>query len=259
MNQLWQRIADFLHRANLIPLVVIVSAYHYFQALRSHDPLLVAIPIALFVDLLHFRTVQRAVRVNQMAWKFTAVLTTAIAFGLQWIFYSQPTNEAVLPTWQAVLFASIVPVGLAIMAWHHESRARDVAVDWQTEIEAAQERADRTQEELSIAQKQAQKALAEMHEAQQANDWLKTELEAARAELESALDAAAASQAEVRDLQVALDEAQPILRAWEAMNQRVKVAAQVHVGQLDMREGAAIIGMSVDTVRRDVARLNGNR
>jgi hypothetical protein len=219
----------------------------------------VAIPIALFVDLLHFRTVQRAVRVGQIAWKFTAVLTTAIAFGLQWIFYSQPTNEAVLPIWQAVLFASIVPVGLAIMAWHHESRARDVVEDWQSEMKVAQERAERAQEELSIVQKQEQQALAELHEAQRAQYWLKTELEAVRSELESAFDAAAASRAEVRDLQVALDEAQPIFRAWNAMNERLRVAAQVHVGQLDVQEGAAIIGMSVDTVRRDVARLNGNR
>jgi len=48
----WQKFADFLHTANLIPLVVVVSAYHYNQALRSHDPFLVSLPIALFIDLL---------------------------------------------------------------------------------------------------------------------------------------------------------------------------------------------------------------
>ena len=108
MNQMWKRLADFFHQANMIPLVAILSPYHYYLALRSHDPLLVVMPIALFVDLLHFRTVQRAVQANHFTWKPTALLTTAIAFGLQWIFYSQPTAGTTLPGWQVVLFASIV-------------------------------------------------------------------------------------------------------------------------------------------------------
>jgi hypothetical protein len=96
MAKWWQKFADFLHTANLIPLVVVVSTYHYYQALRSHDPLLVSLPIALFIDLLHFRTVQRAVKSGESAWKITAVFTTLMAFGLQWIFYSQPGEGEML-------------------------------------------------------------------------------------------------------------------------------------------------------------------
>jgi len=43
------------------------------------------------------------------------------------------------------------------------------------------------------------------------------------------------------------------------MNQRVRMAEQVQVKQLGAQEGAEIIGTSVDTVRRDVSKLNGNR
>ena len=102
----WQWFADFLHTANLIPLVVLVSGYHYFQALRSHDPVLVAVPIALFVDLLQYRTVHRAVRSGEGVWKITAVFTTLMAFALQWIFYNQPGEGETLLWWQVILFAS---------------------------------------------------------------------------------------------------------------------------------------------------------
>ncbi len=259
MNQLWQRLADFLHQANLIPLVVIVSTYHYYQALRSHDPLLVAMPIALFVDLLHFRTVQRAVRANHFTWKLTALLTTAIAFGLQWIFYNQPTAGTALPGWQVVLFASIVPVGLAIMAWHHEVRAQDTTINWQVKVEDAQKRVAQLGTELAAAQRRTELALTEAQRALTKSDTHEQEAKELRSELEAAQASAAEALAQVDLLQGALDEARPILQAWKAMNQRVQVAAQVHVGQIDVQEGAKIIGMSVDTVRRDVARLNGNR
>lgn len=159
MNQLWQKFADFLHTANLIPLVVVVSTYHYYQALRHHDPLLVALPIALFIDLLHFRTVQRAVQTGQVAWRLAALFTTLLAFGLQWIFYSQPVDGETLAMWQVILFASIIPVGLAIMAWHHQHqeeqqmialreeavRLQAQAIQLQTEAAAEQSRANRLQ------------------------------------------------------------------------------------------------------------------
>ncbi|MCP4996971.1 MAG: hypothetical protein GY934_24820, partial [Gammaproteobacteria bacterium] len=155
MTKWWQKLADFLHSANLIPLVVLISTYHYYQALRSHDPLLVALPMALFVDLMHFRTVQRAVRSGAGMWKLTAVFTTLMAFGLQWIFYSQPGEGEILIWWQVILFASIVPVGLAIMAWHHQQQAQETVTDWQLLIVEAQQRAETMQQEAEAAQARA--------------------------------------------------------------------------------------------------------
>ena len=167
MSRMWQRFADFLHTANLIPLVVLVSGYHYFQALRSHDPVLVAVPIALFVDLLHFRTVQRAVKSSEGAWKVTAVFTTLLAFGLQWMFYNRPGEGESLLWWQVILFASIVPVGLAIMAWHHQQQEAEQVTGWQALIAAAEQRAAQMQEEAATAHEratQAQREAAAAHE-----------------------------------------------------------------------------------------------
>jgi septal ring factor EnvC (AmiA/AmiB activator) len=154
----WQRFADFLHTANLIPLVLVVSVYHYYGALSSHDPLLVALPIAFFVDLLHFRTVQRAVQTREWGWRVTAVATTLMAFGLQWMFYNQPGAEEPLVWWQALLFASIVPLGLAIMAWHHQRQKEDEVRDWQQQAAEAQERARQMQEEAARMQARAERA-----------------------------------------------------------------------------------------------------
>lgn len=155
MARWWQRFADFLHTANLIPLVVVVSVYHYHQALRSHDPFLIALPVALFVDLLHYRTVQQAVRSGEGVWKLTAVFTTLMAFALQWIFYSQPGESDPLIWWQVILFASIVPVGLAIMAWHHQRQEQEQVTDWQKLIIEAQQRAEEMQQEAAAEQVRA--------------------------------------------------------------------------------------------------------
>jgi hypothetical protein len=171
MNNWWQKLADFLHTANLIPLVVIISVYHYHQALRSHDPFLIALPVALFVDLMHFRTVRRAVKSGAGMWKLTAVFTTCLAFGLQWMFYSQPGEGETLVWWQVILFASIVPVGLAIMAWHHQWQEQEIVTDWQALMAEAQQRAEKMQRQAEAEQTRAvqmqQEAEAERQRANQ--------------------------------------------------------------------------------------------
>jgi hypothetical protein len=155
MSTLWQKLSDFLHKANLIPLVVVVSTYHYYQALRSHDPFFIALPLALFVDLLHFRTVQRAVRSGEAGWQATAVFTTLLTFGLQYMFYSQPSDSGVLGWWQVILFASIVPVGLAIMAWHHQRQEQETVIDWQQLITSAQQEAAAVQAQARETQQRS--------------------------------------------------------------------------------------------------------
>lgn len=193
MSRMWQKLADFLHTANLIPLVVLVSGYHYFQALRSYDPVLVAVPIALFVDLLHFRTVQRAVKSGQGAWKVTAVFTTLLAFGLQWMFYSRPGEGEALLWWQVILFASIVPVGLAIMAWHHQQQEAEQVTNWQALVAAAEQRAAQMQEEATAAHEQATQAQQEAAAAHE---------RAEKVQQEAAAERERASQAQARAAQV---------------------------------------------------------
>jgi uncharacterized coiled-coil DUF342 family protein len=161
--------------------VVLVSGYHYFQALRSHDPVLVAVPIALFVDLLHFRTVQRAVKSSEGAWKVTAVFTTLLAFGLQWMFYNRPGEGEALLWWQVILFASIVPVGLAIMAWHHQQQEQEQITDWQALIAAAEQRAAQMQEEAATAHERATQAQREAAAADERAEKMQTQAEEAQA------------------------------------------------------------------------------
>ena len=60
MTKTWVRIAEFFETGDLVPFAVIISIYHYYKALEpAGDPVWVAIPVALFVDLVHFRTVRR--------------------------------------------------------------------------------------------------------------------------------------------------------------------------------------------------------
>lgn len=121
----YDRLALWLEKFNLIPLVVVVSVYHYYQALALHDPFYIAAPIALFVDLLHYRTVQRAVNTQQVSWVITATLTSGLAFGLQLAFYTE--RFAVFPP-ESFLYALIVPFGVAVWGWMHGTNGESPAL-----------------------------------------------------------------------------------------------------------------------------------
>lgn len=257
MSNLWQKLADFLHTVNLIPLVVIISVYHYHQALRSHDPFLIALPVALFVDLMHFRTVQRAVKSGVGMWKLTAVFTTLLAFGLQWMFYSQPGESGTLIWWQVILFASIVPVGLAIMAWHHQWQEQETITDWQTliveaqlqaeamqrEAEAGREQADQMRQQAEAEQQRAYETQAQAEKVQAGADKVQTQLERA--------------QTEAAQMQIKLDGMQAIDKAWQALNSEMQTLALFNAQLLTAQDAAEQLGVHVTTVRRKAKQLNG--
>lgn len=135
LTTLWNRLSDFLHHAKLIPLVVMVEGWHYYQVLSSHDTLLAAIPLALFLDLLHVRTVQQAVETKKRMWIAAACISTAVAYAFQYIFYSTPGhNGEILPLWEQLLFAAVVPLGIAFMVWHHHENAQKVERDLLAEL-----------------------------------------------------------------------------------------------------------------------------
>lgn len=257
MTNLWQKFADFLHTANLIPLAVVVSAYHYNMALRSHDPLLVSLPIALFVDLLHYRTVRRAVRSGEGAWKVTAVFTTLIAFALQWIFYSQPGESGALLWWQVILFASIVPVGLAIMAWHHQQQEQETVTDWQALIAEAQQRAEAMQQEAVAEQARA----AQMQQKAESERQRANEMQAHLIEVQAQADVVQSRfeqvQVEAAQMQTKLDEMQAISKAWQALNPEMQTLALFNAQLLTAKDAAEQLGVHVTTVRRRARQLNG--
>ena len=260
MTALWQKLSDFLHQANLIPLVVVVSVYHYYQALSQHDPFFVAAPMAIFVDLLHFRTVQRAVKTGEGGWKAMALLTTAIAFGLQWLFYSAPGPDGMLIWWETLLFASLVPVGLAIMAWHHAVHEEEVVVDWQGKLAALGKQLQTAQEqiaELTTAIADGQTALAQAKERAAQSDALAAELTQARQETQSGAGETAAAQNRIAELEAQLAAMKELRQAWQSLNPESQTLVRYNAGLLSAEDAAAALGIHATTVRRKAKRLNG--
>jgi hypothetical protein len=257
MARWWQRFADFLHTANLIPLVVLVSSYHYFQALRSHDPVLVAVPMALFVDLLHFRTVQQAVKSRAGLWQVTAVFTTLLAFGLQYIFYSQPGEGETLVWWQVILFASIVPVGLAIMAWHHQRQEQEQVTDWQKLIIEAQHRAEQMQHEATAEQERAEQMQREADMERERAAAMQTQLAEVQVRADEMQSQLEQVQAEANRWRAFVDEMQTIGKAWQTLNPEMQTLALFNAQMLTAQDAAEQLGVHVTTVRRKAKHLNG--
>lgn len=143
-----KRLKQFLTDIELIGLVIIISVYHYYQALAAHDPVLVAGVIAVFVDLLHYKTIERAIGRGR-GWWLAGLFTTALAFSLQFAFYSQQFTYWHFEAW---LFSSIIPFGVALWAimqgsdersaWHQKydelrSRANERVAELRSELEVA--------------------------------------------------------------------------------------------------------------------------
>lgn len=249
--KLWEWLSRFLHKADLMPLVVVVSVFHYYQALKSHDPLFVALPIALFIDLLHYRSVQRAVKSSQAGWWVAAVVTTAAAFGLQWMFYAHAGESGTtLVWWQALIFASIVPVGLAIWAWLQLSVESDRVVDWQAEIAAAHKLATEAQTQAATAKAEALAAQKSAQEAQARADRAQKLAETAQAEANRWQKVAEAAQGQVA-------EWQPMVAGWLSLNRRYQLVAMVNAGLLPKEQAVTELGLGRRTIETDMARLNG--
>ncbi|MEM9773635.1 MAG: hypothetical protein AAF902_03585 [Chloroflexota bacterium] len=202
LKKLWNNLSDFLHNAQLIPFIVAVSGYHYFQVLGSHDKPWTAAPTAIFLDLLHYRTVQQAVETKKPIWIVGAVLTTVVAYLFQFIFYARPGQGGeFLPIWQQLLFASVVPVGIAYMVMHHHENGQKVESTLQADYESAQDELSETQNQLN----QIQAELAKLKETQTETQ---TQLNTAQADLRSTQAELSQTQTELKSTQVNLSKTQ---------------------------------------------------
>jgi len=261
-SRFWEGLSQWLHTADLIPVVIVVSTYHYFGALRTHDPLLVAFPIALFVDLLHYRSVSRAV-VSGGWWRLAAFLTTAMAFGLQYVFYSEPgADGSSLGGW-AVLYASLVPVGLAIMAMLTQAQVSEKVRNWAKELADMAAALKQAQEEAAAATAAKQEATA----AQQAATAAKLEAEKAKQEATAAQQAATLARQEAEEMKrratLAKREAeaakQEAIGFWHHLNPRTKAALHYLSGKhATMDEAAVAAKCHKSTISKHVAALNHN-
>ena len=158
---LWHRAASFLENGDLVLFAVVISVYHYWKALEpAGDPVYVAIPVALFVDLLHYRTVRRAVQARTLASVGIAALTTGMALGYHIVFYSL----TVANHWHVWLYALPIPLGIGILAWHAAGKS---IAEWRTELAAAQAEAHKATSKAEQAGSEVKRLRTELAQAKE--------------------------------------------------------------------------------------------
>lgn len=91
VSDIANRFLHWMERGDLVPLLVIVSAFHYADILANHDQKLVAIALGLMVDLGHYRSVMIAVRYTGNKW-FEIILRWGVAAILTAISLSYHLN-----------------------------------------------------------------------------------------------------------------------------------------------------------------------
>lgn len=154
---LWHRAASFLENGDLVLFAVVISVYHYWKALEpAGDPVFVAIPVALFVDLLHYRTVRRAVQARTLASVGIAALTTGMALGYHIVFYSL----TVANPWHVWLYALPIPLGIGILAWHAAGKS---IAEWRAELAEAQAETQAANERATLAEQRADDTARELN------------------------------------------------------------------------------------------------
>lgn len=110
ISNFWRWLVEWFERGDLVPLLVLVSAYHYAAVLAGKDALLVAIAIGLLVDLGHYRTIRAAVRYNG-DWK-QAATRWVIAIGMT--ILSLNYHQRYYSDWW---LSAPLPLLIAALAW----------------------------------------------------------------------------------------------------------------------------------------------
>jgi capsule polysaccharide export protein KpsE/RkpR len=180
-----------------------------------------------------------------------------LAFGLQWMFYSQPGEDGVLVWWQAILFASIVPVGLAIMAWHHQWQEQEIVTDWQALIAEVQQRAEEKQQEAAAEHERAEAMQREAEAERQRADEMQGQLIGVQTQADAVQTQFEQVQAEASRMQTKLDEMQAVDKAWQALNPEMQTLALFNARLLTAKDAAEQMGVHITTVRRRARQLNG--
>lgn len=290
----WDGVSHFLHNAKLIPFIIAVSAYHIMQVLRSHEITLTAIPLALFLDLLHYRTADQAAKTGKWYWYVGGLLTTVSTYLFNYIFYSQPgSNGELLPIWQVYLFAATVPIGILFMVLHHHENERRLQTTIKEEdvaelkltieklLEENQALVDKSKRADEVpALEQALADVQSKYETlfkrveteeelslqigrliEQNRTEIKEEREITRrvrAELEASKARVLALLEEISGLKDVQTNLMAQLNAWNHINPRFQAVARFNVGELTIDEAAQIGQVTKATVSKDASKLNGS-
>ena len=109
MTRLWHALVNWFETADLVPLLVLVSAVHYAAVLSGKDWWPVAVAIGLLVDLGHYRVIRVAVRysgdsLGQRIARWTIALAmTAVSLNYHQRYYQDWWLSAPLPLLIAAL------------------------------------------------------------------------------------------------------------------------------------------------------------
>lgn len=117
--KLWRAAVDWFENADLVPLLVLVSAVHYAAVLAGKDYWAVAVCIGLLVDLGHYRTVRSAVRYNG-GWG-NKLTRWAIALGMTVI--SLNYHQRYYEDWW---LSAPLPLLIAALAWLQQVEPKKV-------------------------------------------------------------------------------------------------------------------------------------
>lgn len=115
---LFRSLLNWLEHGDLVPLIVLVSAWHYSVILSAHDHTVAAIAIGTLVDLGHYRWTKAAVRYLGNDWKeklgrwFMVLIMSAIALNYQQRFYND--------WWLSVP----MPLLIASLAWLNQKDSK---------------------------------------------------------------------------------------------------------------------------------------
>ena len=187
-----KKLTNFIHNLDLLPILIVVSVYHYYKALSMHDPMLVAAAFAVGLDLTHYTVVRRAAHTRAWSWIATSLPTTAIVFSLQYFFYAAPVADgATLSTFQAVVFASVVPLCITILAVVKEAAQLEYSESAIAELESSNRSlqgklgaATRAMNDMKEKMGQAKAAVAKLQEAERKMQRLDAKLQEAESKLQ---------------------------------------------------------------------------
>lgn len=257
----WGAFTDFLERFNLIPVVLVVSTYHYYNALALHDPIWVALPIAVFVDLLHYRTIRQASRTRHWAWMVAATFTTAVVFLLQFFFYSaEPdTGERALGVMQQITFAAIVPVGVLFMAVLNEVGVLDAATELEirlaelaSRVQEAGRKLTEARNEIKMLQDERDAVLSDGKLLKADRKTLQAERDRLLGDMQGMVSEMGKLKSQVKALQAAATAGQADAAALQSLNPAAQLLARMMSGELVITQAeiAARAGLSESQVSR---------
>lgn len=221
---LWSGVARFFESGDLTPLAVLVSIAHYGPVLVAYgEHKLIAYTIGVLIDMLHFRTIRRAVSSRSRTEAGIAVITTVMALGYHLRFYQ---ND-----W---LLAAPIPLGIAILAYH-----------------AAVKREDEDKARYTVWRGRAKGIITCARKLQEQHKGLQSENITLQNQIK-------AEQETAKLQQVRLKEQQGIIKAWQSLNMEHQTLARFNANLITAEQAASLIGVKdARTVQARAEKLNG--